>query len=394
MSERSADRGEIYLDYAATSPIDPIVADAMFECVRSVYANPSSVHVPGRRARKLVENAREQIAARVGVAPNRIFFTSGATEANNLALHGILARHGRGARQLVTSRVEHKSLLDKARSLEASGVETVFVDCEANGIVDAERVAVAVSERTALVSIMHVNNETGMIQDVAAIAKHCHARGVPLHVDAAQSAGKVPLELARWGVDLCSLTAHKVCGPKGIGALYVAEGVSLSPLMYGGEQERGLRPGTLPTHQIIGMGKAYELADPLVEGPRLAALRDRLREAVLAVPKSRENGDPSRRAPHLLNVTFPGAEGESLRLALADVAVSAGSACTADSPDASHVLRAMGLSDALAASSLRFSVGRFTTQDEVVRAAARVMAEVERLRVLAAGAPAWCSGGQ
>ena len=252
--------------------------------------------------------------------------------------------------------------------------------------------AAAITERTALVSIMHVNNETGMIQDVAAIAQHCRSRGVPLHVDAAQSAGKLPLELARWGVDLCSLTAHKVCGPKGIGALYVAEGASLSPLMYGGEQESGLRPGTLPTHQIVGMGKAYELADPRIDGPRLAALRDRLREALLAIPKSRENGDPSRRAPHLLNVTFPGVEGESLRLALADVAVSAGSACAADSPDASHVLRAMGLSDPLAASSLRFSVGRFTTDDEVVRAAARVTTEVGRLRILAAGAPAWCSG--
>jgi cysteine desulfurase len=243
-----------------------------------------------------------------------------------------------------------------------------------------------------LVSIMHVNNETGMIQDIEAIANACRARGVPLHVDAAQSAGKLPLELERLRIDLCSLTAHKVCGPKGVGALYVAEGVNLSPLLYGGEQERGLRPGTLPTHQIIGMGKAYELADPQVEGPRLASLRDRLREAILRVPNCRENGDPRRRAAHLLNVSFPGAEGESLRLALADIAVSAGSACTADSPDASHVLRAMGLSDTLAASSLRFSVGRFTTEDDVVRAAARVTTEVERLRALAAGAPAWCSG--
>jgi cysteine desulfurase len=393
MSEHSVERSEIYLDYAATSPIDPVVGDVMLECLRNLYANPSSVHAPGRHARKLVEGAREQIAARVGAAPSRIFFTSGATEANNLALHGVLARQGRERRQLVTSRIEHKSLLDKARALGLSGVEVIYVDCGVDGVVDPERVAAALSERTSLVSIMHVNNETGMIQDIEAIANACRARGVPLHVDAAQSAGKLPLDLERLRIDLCSLTAHKVCGPKGVGALYVAEGVNLSPLMYGGEQERGLRPGTLPTHQIVGMGKAYELADPLVEGPRLAALRDRLREAILRTPKCRENGDPGRRAPHLLNVTFPGAEGESLRLALTDIAVSAGSACTADSPEASHVLRAMGLSDALAASSLRFSVGRFTTEDEVVRAAERVTTEVERLRALAAGAPAWCSGG-
>jgi cysteine desulfurase len=393
MSEHPVDSSEIYLDYAATSPIDPIVAAEMLECLRSVYANPSSVHAPGRHARKLVERAREQIAARVGVAPSRIFFTSGATEANNLALHGLLARSGRDRRQLVTSRIEHKSLLDKARALQMSGVEVTYIDCGADGTIDPERVAGALSERTALVSIMHVNNETGMIQDIEAIAAACGARKIPLHVDAAQSAGKLPLALERSRIDLCSLTAHKVCGPKGVGALYVAEGVNLSPLMYGGEQERGLRPGTLPTHQIIGMGKAYELADPRLEGPRLAALRDRLRDAILRIQNVRENGDPRRRAPHLLNVTFPGAEGESLRLALADLAVSAGSACTADSPEASHVLRAMGLSDTLAASSLRFSVGRFTTEAEVVRAAARVTTEVARLRALAAGAPAWCSGG-
>jgi cysteine desulfurase len=257
--------------------------------------------------------------------------------------------------------------------------------------VDPERIAAAIGERTALVSVMHVNNETGVIQDVASIGAICRGRGVPLHVDAAQSVGKLPLALAQAPIDLCSLTAHKLCGPKGVGALYVAAGVRPAPLMQGGEQEQGFRPGTLPTHQIVGMGKAYELADPAREAPRLAALRDRLWEALAAIPNARQNGDPAQRAPHLLNVTFPGAEGESLRLALADLAVSAGSACAADSPDASHVLTAMGLSDVLAASSLRFSVGRFTSENEVRRAAERVAAEVAALRALGGAAPAWCS---
>ncbi len=226
-------------------------------------------------------------------------------------------------------------------------------------------VAQAIRADTVLVSIMHVNNETGVIQDIPAIGALCRERGVRLHVDAAQSIGKLPLALGKAPIDLCSLTAHKVCGPKGVGALYVAPGVALVPQMHGGEQERGLRAGTLATHQIAGMGRAYELAEPEREGPRLAALRDDLWERLQAIAGVRANGDPARRAPHLLNVTFPGVEGESLRLALRDLAVSAGSACAADSPEASHVLTGMGLSDTLAASSLRFSVGRFTTAAEV-----------------------------
>jgi cysteine desulfurase len=380
---------EIYLDYAASSPVDPRVVVAMTDCLATSFANPASQHAPGRRARALVETAREAIAARVGAPAERIFFTSGATEANNLALKGVLA--GRRAAHLVTSRIEHRSVLDPARALEAAGVAVTYVDCDARGSVPPEAVAEAIGPDTTLVSIMHVNNETGVIQDIAAIAAHCRERNVRLHVDAAQSAGKLPLALADSGIDLCSLTAHKLCGPKGIGALYVAPQVAIAPQMHGGEQERGLRAGTLATHQIVGMGKAYELADPAVEAPRLAALRDRLWQSLREIPRVRQNGDPARRAPHLLNVTFPGAEGESLRLALCDIAVSAGSACAADSPEASHVLTGMGLSDALAASSLRFSVGRFTVEAEVLRAAARVAEEVARLRALAPGAPAWCS---
>jgi cysteine desulfurase len=320
-----------------------------------------------------------------------LIFTSGATESNNLALQGVL-RRSRGRRvHLVTSRIEHKSVLDVARALERNGVAVTYVEATAGGYVEPERVVEAITPDTQLVSIMHVNNESGVIQDVAAIGAACRERGVLFHVDAAQSVGKLQLALAAAPVDLCSLTAHKLCGPKGVGALYLAPRVTLAPQLHGGEQERALRAGTLPTHQIVGMGKAYELADPAREAPGLAALRDRLWEELRGIAGARLNGEPARRAPHVLNVTFPGVEGESLRFALRDLAVSAGSACAADSPEASHVLTGMGLSDVLAGSSLRFSVGRFTVEREVVRAAELVAAAVARLRALASGSPAWCS---
>lgn len=383
---------EIYLDYAATSPVDPAVTAAMLECLRHEFGNPSSQHAAGRRARRLVEAARAAVAARVGAAPECLTFTSGATEANNLALQGVLRRQRKARPHLVTSRIEHKSVLDTARSLEAEGVEVTYVDAEGDGSIDPRRVAAAIRADTALVSIMHVNNETGVIQDVSAIGASCRERGVPFHVDAAQSVGKVPLQLAGAPIDLCSLTAHKVCGPKGVGALYVVPGTALAAQLHGGEQERGLRPGTQATHQIVGMGRAYELADPEIEAPRLAVLRDRLWHELETIPGVRQNGAPARRAAHLLNVSFPGVDGESLRFALRGVAVSAGSACAADSPEASHVLTGMGLSDTLAGSSLRFSVGRFTTEAEVVRAAVTVAEAVNRLRSVAKSAPAWCSG--
>ena len=387
---------EIYLDYAASAPLDPAVLAVMERALRDSAANPASTHAAGRRAARIVETARAQVAARIGAAaPERIVFTSGATEANNLALKGVL-EHALAAQpaarpHLVTSRIEHRSVLDAARALETRGVDVTYVPSGADGIVSPERIAAAIEPATALVSLMHVNNETGTVQDVEAVAEICRARGVPLHVDAAQSAGKLPLAVEVLGPALVSLTAHKLCGPKGVGALYVAPGTVLAPQLHGGEQERGLRAGTLAPHQVAGMGAAYELAAPEREGPRLAALRDRLAQRLCAIPGVRENGDPQRRAPHLLNMTFPGVEGESLRAALGGVAVSAGSACASASPEASHVLTAMGLSDVLAASSLRFSVGRFTTEDEIDRAAARVAAAVDRLRELAKGAPAWCS---
>jgi cysteine desulfurase len=387
---------EIYLDYAATTPLDPAVAAAMRDCLEHEHGNPSSQHAAGRRARSLVETARAEIAERVGAPVERIFFTSGATEANNLALKGLLLRAGSLGRagssaHLVTSTIEHKSVLDAARALEELGVAVTYVAADVLGRVAPGDVERALREDTRLVSIMHVNNETGVIQDVAAIGTLCRERGVRFHVDAAQSVGKVPLDLGSAPIDLCSLTAHKLCGPKGVGALYVAPGVVLAPQIHGGEQEHGLRAGTLATHQAVGMGKAYALADSKLEAPKLAGLRDALWQRLSAIPGVRQNGDPERRAPHVLNVTFPGAEGESLRFALRDLAVSAGSACAADSPEASHVLTGMGLSDALASSSLRFSVGRFTTEAEIEHAAARVAAEVERLRARASGAPAWCT---
>ena len=383
--------GEIYLDYAATSPLDPQVAAAMHDCMAREFGNASSLHAAGRRARALVDAARASVAARVGAASERIVFTSGATESNNLALQGVLRRSRNRRVHLVTSRIEHKSVLDVARVLESSGVAVTYVPATAGGAVDPERVAEAIGDDTQLVSIMHVNNETGVIQDVRAIGEACRERGVLFHVDAAQSVGKVPLALSEMPIDLCSLTAHKLCGPKGVGALYVAPRVTLVPQLHGGEQERGVRAGTLATHQIVGMGKAYELADPAREAARFAALRDRLWRELARIEGVRANGDPERRAAHVLNVTFPGVDGESLRFALHDVCVSAGSACAADSPEASHVLTGMGLSDVLAGSSLRFSLGRFTTEDEVATAAARVATAVARLKSLARSAPAWCS---
>jgi cysteine desulfurase len=382
----------IYLDYAATSPLDRRVLEAMQRCMTldGDFANASSTHAAGAAALRRIEAAREQIAARVGGAPGGIVFTSGATEANNLALAGALAAAPDERRHIVTTRIEHKSVLDTVRALERRGWRATYVACGPDGVVPVGAVAEALEPATALVSVMHVNNETGAVQDVPGLAALCRERGVPLHVDAAQSVGKVRVELDAWGVSLASLTAHKVCGPKGIGALYVAPGVALEPLLFGGEQQRGLRPGTLPTHQIVGMGEAYRLADPAVEGPKLAALKSRFWTALASIPGVRLNGVLATSAPHILNLAFPGIEAESLRLAIREIACSSGSACMAASPEASHVLSTMGLSHTLASSSLRFGIGRFTDEREIDRAAERVRAEVARLGALSAAAPAWC----
>jgi cysteine desulfurase len=382
----------IYLDYAATSPVDPAVADAMWACLLpdGEFGNPASPHFAGLAARRVIDDARDSIGALLNASAERLLFTSGATEANNIAL-SCRFRHEREARHLVTSRIEHRSVLDTAAALEREGIEVTRLDCDAHGIVAPDSVAQAIKPTTGLVSIMQVNNEIGTIQDIAAIAAVCRDAGVPLHVDAAQGAGKVPLDILGWGVDLCSLTAHKLNGPKGIGALYVSERVELAPLLYGGEAALGIRAGTMPTHQIAGFGRAFALAQANDESGRLRRLRERLWQGLAAIPGSRRNGDAARTAPHILSVSFPGVEGESLRFALSDIAVSAGSACTSASPAPSHVLSSLGLSDVLAESTLRFGVGRFTTESEVDTAIARVTAEVTRLREIAAGAPIWCS---
>jgi cysteine desulfurase len=383
----------IYLDYAATTPVDPDVAAAMSECLEldGDFANPSSTHEFGQRAKQRVEDARAMIAARVGAQPDTISFTSGATESDNLAIQGAMFANRERGRHLVTSVTEHKAVLDTAAALEKQGFEVTYLTCRDDGLISLDQVADALRDDTTLVSIMHVNNETGVVQDIGSIGELCRSRGVLVHVDAAQSVGKVPVPLDEWEVDLVAMTAHKIYGPKGIGALYARPGTKLTPLFYGGSHAGGDRAGTLATHQIIGMGRAYELADPGIEGPKLAALRDRLWSGLSEIEGIRLNGHPSACSPHLLNVAFPGIDGESLRLGIADIAVSAGSACNSAVPEASHVLSALGLSDALAASSQRFSIGRFTDVDEIDYVIQRVTTEVARLRGLATGAPAWCS---
>jgi cysteine desulfurase len=385
---------EVYLDYAATTPVAAEVAAAMTECLGrdGVFGNPSSAHRFGRAAAHRVEAAREQVARRIGAVADTIVFTSGATEADNLALRGVMYAHGERGSHLVTVRTEHKAVLDTAAALERRGFRVSYLDCDAEGLVDPDDLAAAITDATVLVSVMHVNNETGVVQDVRALGEVCRSRGVLFHVDAAQSVGKLAVDAASWPVDLMSLTAHKVYGPKGVGALYARAGVALAPIAFGGEQERGLRPGTLATHQVVGMGKAYELADPAAEAPQLATLKDRLWHGLAAIDGTRRNGHAQRCAPHVLNVAFPGVSGESLRLVIEEIAVSAGSACNAETPESSHVLTAMGLSDALAESSLRFSLGRYTTPAEIDYVAGRVAEAVAQLRRVAAGAPEWCSG--
>jgi cysteine desulfurase len=379
----------IYLDNAATTPLDPRVLEAMLACMgrEADFANASAVnHEPGRRARARVEAARASVAAFIGAAPEQIVWTSGATEANNLALLGAARFHQPNGAHIVTSRTEHPSVLDPCRQLEREGFEVSYLRPGAGGIVEPAQVEAALRPETILVSLMHVNNETGVIQEVGEVGRLCRARGVLLHVDAAQSAGKLPLDVVRDRIDLLSLTAHKLNGPKGVGALCVRRSprLGLVPLIFGGGQERGLRSGTLPTHQIAGMGAACRIAavEMAEEGPRIARLRARLWGALETLPGVWLNGDAERRVPGILNVSIEGVEGESLLLALSDLAVSSGSACASLRGEPSYVLRALGRSEQLAQSSLRISLGRYTTVEETDRAAARIRAEVARLRAI------------
>lgn len=384
-------RVPVYLDHAATTPVDPAVARAMAECLTAegAFANPSSTHAPGRAAAALVERARARVAALIGAQPQEVVFTSGATESNNLAVLGVAGAHpGRGG-HIVTSRMEHKSVLDPCKRLEREGFEVTYLPPDDRGVIDPAAVAAALRPDTLLVSIMQVNNEIGVIQDVAAIGAICRARDVAFHADAAQSAGRIPVDVRGLGADFLSVTSHKIYGPKGIGALYVRQGsrALLRPLAFGGGQEGGLRPGTLPTHQIVGFGVAAEEAAVRLgaEDERVAALRDRLWAPLERLGGTCLNGSGAPRVPHILNVSFDGVDGESLVAALDSLAVSTGSACSSASGDPSYVLRALGRSTRLAEASLRFSLGRWTTAAEIDYAAAEVCRQVVRLRSVSPG---------
>ncbi|EHQ52037.1 cysteine desulfurase IscS [Ectothiorhodospira sp. PHS-1] len=383
----------IYLDYAATTPVDERVAETMFRfmTVGGAFGNPASrSHSFGWEAEKAVEEAREQVAALVGADPREIVWTSGATEADNLAIKGAAHFYQKKGRHIVTLKTEHKAVLDTCRQLEREGFEVTYLDPEPSGLLDMAKLEGALRDDTVLVSVMHVNNEIGVIQDIEAIGNLTRSRGVLFHVDAAQSTGKVPLDLSKLPVDLMSFSAHKTYGPKGVGALYVSRKprVRIEAQMHGGGHERGMRSGTLAPHQIIGMGEAFRIAreEMGAENERLRMLRDRLWEGLSGMDEVYLNGDLERRVAGNLNVSFNFVEGESLIMALKDIAVSSGSACTSASLEPSYVLRALGRDDELAHSSIRFSVGRYTTVEDIDHTIALVKSAVEKLRELS---PLW-----
>ena len=383
----------IYLDYSATTPVDPRVAQKMVECLTldGNFGNPASrSHVFGWKAEEAVENARRQVAELIGADPREIVWTSGATESDNLALKGVAHFYHTKGKHIITSKIEHKAVLDTARQLEREGFEVTYLEPGDDGIVTPAMVEAALREDTILVSLMHVNNEVGSINDIAAIGELTRSRGVLFHVDAAQSAGKVEIDLSKLKVDLMSFSAHKVYGPKGIGALYVSRKprVRLEASMHGGGHERGMRSGTLPTHQIVGMGEAFAVAKEQMasENQRIKALSDRFFKQVSELEELYVNGSLTARIPHNLNLSFNYVEGESLLMALKDIAVSSGSACTSASLEPSYVLRALGRNDELAHSSIRFTFGRFTTEEEVDYAAQKVCEAVSKLRELS---PLW-----
>ncbi|MDM4769752.1 aminotransferase class V-fold PLP-dependent enzyme [Solimonas sp. SE-A11] len=378
----------IYLDHAATTPLDPAVLQAMLPWLQGRFGNPASDHAWGQAARAAVERARSQVAALLGAQPEEIIWTSGATEANNLAIKGALEFRGLRGAHMVTARTEHKSVVDSVRQLESQGLRVTWLKPDAQGLITAEQVLAALTPDTALVSLMWVNNETGGINPVEALAPLLRERGILFHVDAVQAAGKLPIDLSRTPADLLSLSAHKLYGPQGIGALFVRKRprARLSPQLHGGGHEQGMRSGTLPTHQIAGFGEACRIAGERMaeEGARLSALRDRLQQLLqAALPGLHLNGHPQSRAPGILNLSFEGVEGESLRASLGDLAVSSGSACSSATREPSYVLRALGRDDELAGASLRFSLGRGTTPAEVDQAAARVIGAVGSLRRIA-----------
>jgi cysteine desulfurase len=381
----------VYLDYAATTPVDPRVAAAMAECLtlEGEFGNPASAsHGYGTAAEALVETARAQVAASAGATPADVVWTSGATEANNLAIFGIAEYYREYGRHIVTARTEHKAVLDPCRELERRGWRVTYLAPDRAGAIHPDQVAASLQADTVLVSIMHVNNEIGVIQNIAGISAICAKHGgARLHVDAAQSAGKCAIDFDGSGAELMSLSAHKVYGPKGVGALLVRRRgrspLHLAPLQYGGGQEQGLRAGTVATHQVVGMGLAFALAEavPGSEAERIAMLREQLWQGLSALGGIWRNGDSNHSVPHLLNVSFEGVQGESLIAAVRkDLAVSAGSACTSALQEPSYVLRALGRDEVLSESSLRFGLGRFTTPADIVTAVNVVTRAVSRLR--------------
>jgi cysteine desulfurase len=381
----------VYLDYSATTPVDPRVVDRMVPFLREHFGNPASrSHSYGWAAEKAVEEAREQVASLVNCDARELVWTSGATESINLAVKGAAHFYKERGRHLVTVKTEHKATLDTMRELERQGFEVTYLDVLENGLLDMDALKAALRPDTVLVSVMYVNNEIGVIQDIPSIGELCRERGIVLHVDSAQATGKIDVDLARLKVDLMSFSAHKTYGPKGVGALFVRRKprVRIEAQIHGGGHERGMRSGTLPTHQIVGMGEAFRLAEAemAAENDRIRMLRDRLWRGLNGIEEIYVNGDMDRRVPHNLNVSFNYVEGESLIMAVKDLAVSSGSACTSASLEPSYVLRALGRSDELAHSSIRFSVGRFTTAEEVDFAVALLKEKVAKLREMS---PLW-----
>ena len=381
----------IYLDYSATTPVDPRVAQKMIPFLTESFGNPASrSHAFGWKAEEAVEEARGHVAALIGADPKEIVWTSGATEGNNLAIKGAAQFYKTKGKHLVTQKTEHKATLDTMRELERQGFECTYLDVEENGLVDLKKFEAALRPDTILASIMMVNNEIGVIQPIAGIGELCRARGVIFHCDAVQAAGKLPIDLATLKVDLLTITAHKMYGPKGIGALYVRRKprVRIEPQIHGGGHERGFRSGTLATHQIVGFGEAARIAklEMATDNERIRLLRDRLWRGLSSMEAVVLNGDLERRVPGNLNVSFNYVEGESLIMAIKDIAVSSGSACTSASLEPSYVLRALGRSDELAHSSIRFTLGKFTTAEEIDYAVNLVKTKVTKLRELS---PLW-----
>lgn len=381
----------IYLDYSATTPVDPRVADKMIPYLTEHFGNPASrSHVFGWETDKAVEIARAEVAALVNADPKEIIWTSGATESNNLAIKGAAQFYQSKGKHIITVKTEHKAVLDTVRELERQGFEATYLDVQDNGLVDLDVFNAALRDDTTVVSVMMVNNEIGVVQPIEAIGEICRERGIVFHVDSAQAPGKVEIDLQKLKVDLMSFSAHKIYGPKGVGALYVRRKprVRLIAQIHGGGHERGMRSGTLPTHQIVGMGEAFRIAreEMATENERIRMLRDKLMNGLTDIDATYVNGDVEHRVPHNLNISFAYVEGESLIMAIKDIAVSSGSACTSASLEPSYVLRALGRDDELAHSSIRFTIGRFTTEEEVDYTIDLLHKKIGKLRELS---PLW-----